>query len=520
MFNVEVLRKYYIGTLSATAFFMPLSVWLLTFFIIAMFLVWIADGGLMRIAELRKDKIAILIFTGTYLVYLIWMINTSDLSFGLRELELKLPLLVFPLVIGLSRPLNKKEIKIIFSFFIAGVVLSSIIGITMYAFGKDISDIDNPRKISPFISHIRLALMTNFSVVCSAWYYVSDTTGKNRFIYLLAAIWLTVFLFLLLSLTGIIIFAVLLIISIFLVVSRSKNVILKISLILIVTALLISSSFFISEEIKSFYKKGNAYSYPLKDQTANGNPYLHYPDRKDIENGNPVWIYINEEELREEWNSRSSVKYDSNDFRNQKLRYTLIRYLTSEGLTKDSAGLAKLRDIDIRYIENGITNVLFTEGKPFKSKIYEIIWQIDYYLNGGNSSGHSVTQRIEYLKKGWHLFKDNILTGTGTGDVKHEFINQFSKETSLLESQYIYLPHNQFLTFLISFGIIGFLIISCSILIPAIIKKGFRSFLFTCFFIIILMSMLGEDTLETHPGVSFFAYFYSLFVFGNIIDEL
>jgi hypothetical protein len=35
------------------------------------------------------------------------------------------------------------------------------------------------------------------------------------------------------------------------------------------------------------------------------------------------------------------------------------------------------------------------------------------------------------------------------------------------------------------------------------------------FFFIVLFSMLGEDTLETHTGVSFFAYFYSLFVFGE-----
>jgi hypothetical protein len=329
-----------------------------------------------------------------------------------------------------------------------------------------------------------------------------------------------VFLFLLLSLTGIIIFAILLIISLFLVVRQSKNSILKISLILIVAASFISTVFFISGEIKSFYKKGSAYSYPLKNQTVNGNPYQHYPERKDIENGNQVWIYLNEDELRKEWNSRSLIKYDSNDFRDQKLRYTLIRYLTSTGLTKDSAGLAKLRDIDIRFIENGITNILFTEGKPVKSKVYEVIWQIDYYINGGNPSGHSVTQRMEYMKKGWHLYEENVLTGTGTGDIKNEFKNQFRKENSMLESRFIYLPHNQFLTFLISFGIIGFIIISCSILIPAVMKKVFRSFLFNCFFIIILLSLFGEDTLETHPGVSFFAYFYSLFVFGNIIYEL
>jgi O-antigen ligase len=201
------------------------------------------------------------------------------------------------------------------------------------------------------------------------------------------------------------------------------------------------------------------------------------------------------------------------------LRYTLIRYLTSSGLTKDSAGLAQLHEKDIRFIENGIANKLFTERKPIKSRIYEIIWQIDYYLNGGNPSGHSVTQRVEYLKKGWHLFEDNAFTGTGTGDVKNEFANQFRKEKSLLESRFIYMPHNQFLTFLDSFGVIGFIIISCSILVPVILKKSLRSFLFNSFFVIILLSMLGEDTLETHPGVSFFAYFYSLFIFGIVESE-
>jgi hypothetical protein len=294
---------------------------------------------------------------------------------------------------------------------------------------------------------------------------------------------------------------------------------LKTGLVLFVVALIFSAGIYISGEINAYYKKGNAYNYPLKEKTANGNAYIHYTDRKDIENGNPVWIYLNEDELRKEWNLRSSIKYDSIDLKKQMLRYTLIRYLTSAGLTKDSAGLAKLHKDDIRFIENGITNKLFTEGKPVKSKIYEIVWQIDYYLHGGNPSGHSVTQRIEYFKKGWHLLGDNVLTGTGTGDVKNEFANQFRKEKSNLGPEFIYMPHNQYLTFLISFGISGFLIICFSIFLPVFINKGFSSFLFNIFFIIVLFSMLGEDTLETHTGVSFFAYFYSLFVFGKIEDE-
>jgi hypothetical protein len=277
--------------------------------------------------------------------------------------------------------------------------------------------------------------------------------------------------------------------------------------------------FFISGEVKTFYKKGSAYSFPLKERTVNGNAYLHYPERKDIENGNPVWIYLNEEELRKEWNLRSSIKYDSNDLRAQKLRFTLIRYLTSVGFTKDSAGLTELRESDIKSIENGITNKLFTEGKSIKSRIYEIIWQVDYYLHGGNPSGHSVTQRIEFFKTGWHLFLRNFSFGTGTGDYRNDMIAQYQRDESILDQGYRFLPHNQYLTFLVSFGLIGFILICCSILIPVIMMKAYRSFLFNMFFLIILLSMFGEDTLETHTGVSFFAYFYSLLVFGKERSE-
>ena len=92
---------------------------------------------------------------------------------------------------------------------------------------------------------------------------------------------------------------------------------------------------------------------------------------------------------------------------------------------------------------------------------------------------------------------------------------QYETDKSKLDTDYRFLPHNQFLSFLISFGIIGFMIICCSILIPAIRTGAIRDFLFLIFLLIILLSMLSEDTLETHTGVSFFAYFYSVFIFGK-----
>jgi O-antigen ligase len=211
MFDRQLLRRFYIASLAATAFLMPLSIWLLSFFIVILSVIWLADGGIKRIPVIHKSMPALLIFSGIYFVYLFWMINTSDINFGLRELKLKLPLLIFPLIIGLSDPLNKKELKTVFTFFIAGVVISSITGFIAYTFDRNIADTADPRKISLFITHIRLALMVNLSIVFSVWYFFTDTSGKYRFAYLIAALWLIIFLFLLLSVTGIIVFAALLI---------------------------------------------------------------------------------------------------------------------------------------------------------------------------------------------------------------------------------------------------------------------------------------------------------------------
>jgi hypothetical protein len=519
MLNNHLHRQFYIATLVAVAFFLPLSVWLVSVFILMNFLIWIVGGGLRRLSGLNKRNLFVYIFSGIYIVHIIWMINTSDTGYGLLQLWQKLPFIMLPLSIGLSDPLNKKEMKTALCFFTGGVVVSSVIGIVFYLSGKEITNIEDPRKISLFIPYVRLSMETNLAIVISAWYFFSETSKLLKVFYFISALWLFLFLFILLSVTGILIFSIIAVISVFLLLQKSENRYLKIGFPILIAAFFIIAGAYISNEIKSFYIKCNKYTYPLKEKTLSGNAYIHFPERKDIENGNPVWIYISEQEMRKEWNNRSQINYDSNDFRNQKLNYTLIRYLTSIGLTKDSAGISQLSNRDIKYVESGITNRLFTESKPIKAKIYEIIWQIEYYRNGGNPSGHSVTQRIEFFKTGFNLLKRNFFFGTGTGDLKNEMTVQYERDKSKLDPRYRYLPHNQYLNSLLTFGIFGFLIICLFVVLPVIGMKTYRNLLFNMFFLIILLSMFGEDLMETHTGVCFFTYFYTLFVFGEVRNE-
>ena len=65
---------------------------------------------------------------------------------------------------------------------------------------------------------------------------------------------------------------------------------------------------------------------------------------------------INDEELDREWNKKSKVYVDGPDKKGNNLRYTLLRYMASKGLRKDSAGIVSLSPQDIANIECGNTN--------------------------------------------------------------------------------------------------------------------------------------------------------------------
>ena len=128
-------------------------------------------------------------------------------------------------------------------------------------------------------------------------------------------------------------------------------------------------------QIESFYKITEPVPSKTDLVTINGNDYLHFPERKDIENGRLVWMYICEDEMIKAWNDRSSLDYNGKDKKGQDLRFTLIRYVTSAGLRKDSVGVSKLTVGDILNIENGIANKRFADGSFIGSMLYSIIWQ-------------------------------------------------------------------------------------------------------------------------------------------------
>ena len=223
--------------------------------------------------------------------------------------------------------------------------------------------------------------------------------------------------------------------------------------------------------------------------------------------------------MKEAWNSVSGMDYSGHDKRGQELRYTLIRYLTSLGLRKDADGVSQLKNDDIDLIESGYANHIYKHRNRFQVRMYELIWEIDVYRKGGNPSGHSVTQRIEYLRTGFSILMDHPLLGVGTGDVPAAFEKKYIENKTSLDPEWRLRAHNQWLTFAISFGLLGLLLLIVAFVYPGLVQRKFGQYLFLLFFMVSFLSMFNEDTLETQAGVAFFAFFYTFLLFSPNHDK-
>jgi hypothetical protein len=476
---------------------------------------WLMSGDFRgKLKSFVANKTA-LVLSSLFLLHVLGLLWTSDFEYAFKDLRIKLPLLLMPFLLATSPPLSKKQFDYLLMAVIGGVTVSTFISMFVY-WGLTDKPVHNIRDISIFISHIRLVLICCVAVFASAW-LIWDNRGENKYRYtgVLAfiIIWLSFFVFFIQGLTGMVILTLAFTAFWIVVIIRSADIESKAIalLMLIVPGFYIWST--VDEVTQALKPREGLTGIPSETHTPSGNPYTHDPHRIEFENGYPVWVYLCEDELREEWNRKSRIAYDSTDERGQELRITLIRYLTSKGLKKDGDGLRTLVQDEILLVERGVANVYYRDMTGFRARLHQVAWEIANYRAGGDPSGHSVAQRLEFWKAALHIIKDHPVIGTGTGDVPSAFRQKYEEINSRLSERWRLRSHNQFLAIGVSFGITGFLWFLYTLIYPLIGSYHRRNLLYLAFAAVAWISMMTEDTLETQAGVTFFALFSALFLF-------
>jgi len=474
---------------------------------------WLLNSDFKSKIEQLKNNKPLLIFLSIILIFLFSLSYTTDFKYAKNDLILKIPFLLLPLVIS-SVKFTFKEIQFIFLFFVLAVFCKIIISYYILIF----FDVKDMREISYKVSHIRFSLIINFAYIISIYYFTFFRKTLNKYEKLLnifLILWFGFFLFILQSFTGLIIFFIINFIFLLKMIFANKNKFSRYFFITIIILIPLFLTVYFYNLISNFNTFKQINFTKLEQKTLTGNNYYHDTLNLEIENNNYIWLYICDSELKEEWNKKSKISYDSLDYEGNCVRYTIIRYLNSKGLRKDKEGILQLSDLEIEQIENGVANYRENEKFNISYKIENILWQLDNYFKGGSPNGHSLTQRFEYWSIGFDILKKHPFFGVGIGDIKNEYEKQYIESNSKLNKEYRKRAHNQFFTFFITYGIIGGSFILFCIFYPFIKNKKYKEFIPSILFIIMLISMLNEDSFETQIGITFFMLFYSLLILNK-----
>jgi O-antigen ligase len=117
--------------------------------------------------------------------------------------------------------------------------------------------------------------------------------------------------------------------------------------------------------------------------------------------------------------------------------------------------------------------------------------------------------RLRIWQTSLELLKENWLTGTGAGDVKHELKKAFLEKGMFYAASLELNAHNQFLQTSLGGGIIHLILLLLYIIIPAILVAPQLRLLALLAILIISMNMLFESYFESQWGIVFACFFLS-----------
>lgn len=365
---------------------------------------WLVEGKFRTKWNALKNNKAVWTIIAIFLIHILGLLYTSNFQYALKDLRIKLPILILPVVFASSAKISMDDFLVLLKVLVFTALASSLYSFYIYLryYGNVIVEL---RAISTIISHIRLSLL-NCLAAFACFYLIFKNNYKKatliNVVWFLIAAWLFIFNGILGARMGILVFLVLIILGVFYISIKKKK--LWLSLILITAALSL--------------------------------PFISY---------------------------------------------------------------------------YGIKSV--------KMRVDEGINELRNYQHGGDPSGQSISQRFVFWEIGYHIFKKSPLIGIGTGDVADEY-KKFYAQNDVIDKKFQHRAHNQYLTILLTFGIIGFVVFMIGVIYPLFWNRKYLDYFYVVFIVSFLLSMTMEDTIETQAGVTFYAFFNSLFLFVKPDEQL
>ena len=492
-------------------------------------LVWLVDGIVARdfkqkLSRFWHNKAAVLL-VAFYLMHVVGLLWTSDFEYAMKDLRVKLPILVMPFVLSSLEPLDRKRFDLVMLVYVLSVFIA-----TQFSFFRYVRhDYEDVREISRFISHIRFCLNIVFSMAVIGYYLYKRRISKregvpsfgikvviDQFLMWFLLFWFAYQIYIFESLSGYVILAVVILATaLYAFLQWRKGRGWRIALGASALAVIVAIVVVVWAVVKPMVEVKPVDLSTLEKTTAQGNPYWHDTIHNPVEDGKYVGLYYNRNELREAWSQRSELPFDGATADGENLEATLARYLTSKDLRKDAEGVMALTDEDVKNIEQGVANYNNWKHPGLRARLSSTLFEYNLYRRYNNPNGGSLSQRIEYTRASFHIIGRHPWFGVGTGDVPQTFAQTYDEIHSPLKEEFRFRAHNQYLAIAVAFGLVGLAFFLFVLLYPWFSSKRNHTYLYMVFLCVMLLSMFPEDTLETQAGATLFAFFMALLLFAK-----
>jgi len=224
MNRLEIHNKVHYVLALFIAFTLPFGK-LIPIGIVLLLLNWIVEGNFkIKAHSVYKNKFA-LIFISLYLIHVVGLFYTTNTNAGLFDLQVKLSLLIFPLIIA-SKPYTKEQISHIFTAFIIGLVYSSLYMLTR-AISLYFIDGENNFFYGQFAVFIHTSYYSMYLNLAIVWLLLNSINTSARWLppyySILLVLFFSVIVVLLSSKSGIIGLGLILITALFYIVFFKKK---------------------------------------------------------------------------------------------------------------------------------------------------------------------------------------------------------------------------------------------------------------------------------------------------------
>ncbi|WP_430614720.1 O-antigen ligase family protein [Flavobacterium sp. JP2137] len=163
---------------------------------------------------------------------------------------------------------------------------------------------------------------------------------------------------------------------------------------------------------------------------------------------------------------------------------------------------------------------LFVQLNPYMKEKYSTstfaymdkVGKLDEIENPESAVFNAFVTRVSIWKSAWELSQQSLLTGYGSSNSKPALTRYYEQTNQHFLAKYAFPTHNQFLDFLLKFGILGILVVFGYVFLNAYLGLKTHSGIMLAFFFNFFTSNLVDDFLIRFDGIVFSGLWTSLFV--------